>query len=518
MLRELFVSRLGGQLWSALREDGKTVELRVERAHVDAPVGRIIKARVTSILPGIQSAFLDIGTERGAFLHARDLLLPGETLEGSEDQDPDPPSTERHGDDDDGGSPAGPTRPGVPNRSVPPIQDRLAVGRDLLVQITRERLGSKGAKVTSLISLAGRLVVLLPQARNRGVSRRIEDPQERERLRGIVDRLEGEGVGFVARTAADGATEEVVRADADALMSGWCEVQDRAASLPAPSVVYPEPGLLLRLLRETPRGGLERIVLDDEADRRAALAFLGDSEPALAANVMLHTGPVPLFESFGLQRDIERALQRRVWLESGGYLVIEETEALVSIDVNTGKFAGREDLEQTALRTNLEATGEISRQLRLRDLGGIIVIDFIDMTAAENRRHLEDELTRLLRADPARTKVLGISELGLLQLTRKRTRPALGAVLTRSCPLCSGHGRVKAPRTVTAEVLSAVRRAEVGEDERLVVRVHPDAAGAVGAGLAEERAASRAPSGQRIRVEQDRTLRPDRFELKRLPR
>jgi ribonuclease G len=301
-------------------------------------------------------------------------------------------------------------------------------------------------------------------------------------------------------------------------MNAWSEVQDRAASLPAPSVVYPEPGLLLRLLRETPREGLERIVLDHEEDRRAVLAFLRDSEPALATKVTLHTGPVPLFESRGLHRDLERALQRRVWLKSGGYLVIEETEALVSIDVNTGKFAGREDLEQTALRANLEAAEEISRQLRLRDLGGIVVIDFIDMTEAENRRRLEDELTRLLRADPARTKVIGISELGLLQLTRKRTRPALGAVLTRSCPLCSGHGRIKAPRAIAAEVLSAVRREKASEDERLVVRVHPDAAAAVGAGLAEERADSPAPSGRRVRVEQDRTVRPDRFELKRLPK
>ena len=351
---------------------------------------------MTNILPGIQSVFLDIGTERGAFLHASDLVLPGE---------PDPSRVAPAAED--------PARPGsageapAPSaaRRLPPLEDRLAVGRELLVQVSRERLGSKGARVTGFLSVPDRLLVLLPLVPDRGVSRRIEDPGERERLRGILERLPGEGLGFVARTAAAGASEADLRSAAEALIDDWCEIQDRASSLPAPSVIQREPGLLPRLMRETPRAGLERIVVDDESDHAEAREYLNRAEPELAPVVSLHTGPAPLLESRGLHTEIEKALRPRVWLKSGGYVVIEQTEALVSIDVNTGKFLGRGDLEQTALRTNTEAAREIGRQLRLRDLGGIIVIDFIDMDQAENRRLIVEELGQALRRRTWRIRI-----------------------------------------------------------------------------------------------------------------
>jgi ribonuclease G len=506
MLRELFVSRLGGQLWSALREDGSTVELRVERAHGEAPAGRIIKARVTNILPGIQSAFLDIGTERGAFLHVKDLVLPGGSVNGSA-------GIEGEGDEleDLAADVAGSVSPDA----AAPIEQRLSVGRELLVQVSREPMGTKGAKVSGFLSIPGRLVVLLPSARARGVSRRIGDAAERERLKGILDRLPGEEVGFVARTAAEGAAEADLQADAASLMRTWCEIQDRAAALPAPSVIHRDHGLLLRLLRETPRDGLERIVLDDEEDRAQALRYLQETDPPLATRLELHTGRTPLFESRGLHLDVEKALRPRVWLRSGGYLVIQETEALVSIDVNTGKFVGKRDLEQTALRANLEAAKEIARQLRLRDLGGIIVIDFIDVLAPESRNAIVDALKRRLRTDPARTKIIGLSELGLLQLTRKRTRPAVGTQLTRSCPLCTGLGRIKSAWTVAAEVVSALRRrAAADAEDRLNVKVHPETAPAVLAALAQSEFSSRGGAALSVEVETDRSMRPDRFEIR----
>ena len=480
MVRELFVSRLGGRLWTALREDGATVEFRVERHRRDAPVGRILKARVTTILPGIQSAFLDIGTERGGFLHAKDLVLPGEPAEH------------------------------------PPIEQRLSVGRDLLVQISRERLRAKGPKVTCFLSIPGRFVVLLPQAGKSGVSRRIEEPEERERLSAILGKLPGNGVGFVARTAARGVGEAEIRADAAGLMRTWCEIQDRAERLPAPSVVYREPGLLLRLLRELPHEDLQRVVLDDEEDRNQALAYLREADPLLASRLELHPGPVSLFQARGLHEEIEKALRPRIWLHSGGTIVVEETEALVSIDVNTGKFLGRGGPEETALKTNLEAAREIARQLRLRDLGGIVVIDFIDMLQEENWTRVQQELEEHLKKDRSRTKIVGLSELGLLQLTRKRTQPTLGALLERSCPLCAGHGRIPAPRTVAASALHELRRAAAANEEgRFVVRAHPDLVGAIEVIVEESEFAAKEGREPRVRVRPDPSLPPHRFELDR---
>jgi ribonuclease G len=511
MLRELFISRLGGQLWSALREDGSVVELHVQRGRDDAPVGRIIKARVTNVLRGIQSAFLDVGTERGAFLHAGDLVLPGEVLNapvdtngGGDAADLPPDSRATNG------------RAGTTRRPTLPIEDRLKVGRELLVQVSRERMGTKGARVTAFLGIPGGRLVLLPRASNRGVSRRIRDDAERERLSEILSRLPGDEVGYVARTAAAGATEQELRADAEALTQEWCEIQDRAATLPAPSVVYREADLLQRLMRETPRDGLQRIVVDDRKDHAQVLRYLREREPQLADRVSLYSVAAPLFESQGLHLEIEKALRPRVWLRSGGYLIIEETEALVCVDVNTGKFVGQRDLEQTALRTNLEAGKEIARQLRLRDLGGIIVIDFIDLETEENRTKVVEELRQQLRADPARTKIVGLSELGLLQLTRKRTRPAVGTLLTRACPLCAGHGRIKDPRTLAAEVLTALRsKVAAGETGRFAVRIHPETAPAVLSELIASEFSPQRTGPLRVEIETERTLRPDRFEVRR---
>jgi ribonuclease G len=408
MSSELFISRVGGRVWAALREDGATVELRTEQEPRRALAGRIIKARVTRVLPGMQSAFLDIGDEHGALLHARDLVIPGRTHE-----------------------------PGTP------IEDRLRQGQELLVQIARERLGSKGAKVTAAISIAGRLLVLLPHSGRHGVSRRISDQEERERLHAILQRLPLEHGSFLARTAACGATEGALAGESEALVRTWEEINDSASLMSAPSVVHREPDFLLQLLQGSAAAKLERIVFDNEDDKRQALIHLREIDPALAPEALLHPSPAPLFESYGLQEDIEKALRARVWLKSGGYIVIEETEALVSIDVNTGKFLGGTGLEQTALRTNLEAAVEIGRQLRLRDLGGIIVIDFIDMASAESRRQTLEALQQVLAADSAKTKIVGLSDLGLMQLTRKRTRPSLKALTTLPCPHCRGWGRVR---------------------------------------------------------------------------
>jgi ribonuclease G len=500
--------------WAALRENGATVELRVEREGERGAVGRIVKGRVTRVLPGIQSAFLEVGTGRDAFLHVGDLILPGETPAeppAETDLDLSPPGDEDGEEGEDLVREGPPTRPAA---RMGPIEDRLHEGQEILVQVAREGIGTKGARVTCFVALPGRYLVYMPQLAFRGISRKIADDDERSRLRAILDSLPVSPGGFIVRTAGEGADESAFRADAEMLHAEWEVIEARAAACHAPLVVHTELDLLLRLLRDAPRDGLDRIVLDDRDFHDRAIAYLSALAPALAARVRLHPGPVPLLESHGIGQEIEKALRPKVWLRSGGYLVIQQTEALVSIDVNTGKFVGSSRPEETVLRTNLEAADEIARQLRLRDLGGIIVVDFIDMETPENRRHVLEALEVALRRDRARTKVVGLSDLGLVQLTRKRTRPGVGTSLTRSCPLCGGHGRVKAPETVAREALSEVLRlAPDLEEQAVVVRVHPDVATAMRLALATSGPLIEPSLIARVRVEEDPEVRPDRYDV-----
>ncbi len=425
---ELFVSRRGRQYWTALREDGRVVELRVEES--DGPeVGRVVKARVTNVVTGIQSAFLDLGTERDGFLHGADLWLPGDK----------------------------------PKTSEIPIQDRLKEGREIVVQIVRGSIGSKGARVTSYLNIPGRLLVLLPRVPVRGVSRKISDVAERQRLQKLVDELPDREVGFVARTAAVEATDAALAKEAERLVEMWREIESNVDSLPAPATLLQERDLLHRLLIDAPPDGYDRIVVDEIADREHVARVLQRSAIVPPEGLELHTGPVPLFEAEGLDAELEKAVRGKVWLKSGGYLVIEPTEALISIDVNTGKFIHKRKLEETVRRTNLEAVDEIARQLRLRDLGGIVVIDFVDMNEEESKRQVLEAMTRELARDPARTHVVGLSPLGLLQLTRKRTRPGPGRLLTRPCPACAGRGRLRGARMVAAQALAELRSRHAGD-------------------------------------------------------
>jgi len=501
---ELLISRSAGRTATALRENGVTVEIRVEDDGAPLAVGAVVKGRVSKILPGIQSAFLSVGDERDAFLHAADLLLPEEAppagTEADEASDPDA-EFERSAD-----------RPSRRASSGPPIEQRLREGRELLVQVAREALGAKGPRVTSFVTLAGRYLVHSPRLPHRGVSRRIVDPEARARLRRMAASLPAPQGGFIVRTAGAAASPEAFEADARALVRTWSGVEARAAAARTPSVVHADLGLFLRTLRDLTTEEVDRIVVDDDALLEEGRDYLRELDAVLAAKLSRHTGAGSLFDAHGVTADIDKALRPRVWLRSGGTLVIEPTEALVSIDVNTGKFVGSRRQEDTVLRTNLEAAEEIARQLRLRDLGGIIVVDFIDMVSAEHRRQVIDALALALRRDRARTKIAGLSELGLLQLTRKRTRPGIAAALTRACDACSGTGRVKTPETVAHEALDEARRvaAAMGEQE-VVVRAHPEVARAARLQSQAERGTG-ALAG-RLRIVEDPGGPIDRFDV-----
>jgi len=463
---ELIETRVGVQ------EGNLLTELYLERHHRRSIVGSVYKGVVTNVLPGMQAAFVDIGLSKDAFLYAGDYTTNlGEfavaMLAGDEDEDTDP--------DDDVD-----VEELAPRRDATPIEDLLHKGQNVLVQVSKESLGTKGARITSFVSLPGRYLVYMPQARHIGVSRRIRDERERERLRAALRGLTLPPGGFILRTNAEGKSESEFAADVEFLTRLWAQIQTRFEQAAAPAALHEEGDLTFRVVRDLFSPEVDEFVVDAREVFDRCAGYVEALVPSLRDRVRQWTEPAPIFEALGIEKDIERALRRRVWLKSGGYIVIDHTEALVSIDVNTGKYVGKRDFEQTVLKINLEAVGEIVRQIRLRDLGGIIIIDFIDMETADHREQVYRALKRALADDKARTNVLEISELGLVEMTRKRVRQDLRALLSTLCPTCKGSGVTKADATLAAEIFrvipAKVRAAEDANGREVVVRVHPDLA------------------------------------------
>jgi ribonuclease G len=448
----------------AVQEGNLLTELYLERQRHRSIVGSVYKGTVSNVLPGMQAAFVDIGLAKDAFLYAGDYT-PSLTPSADTDVDVDVEEGE------------------TPRREAAgPIEQMLTRGQHVLVQVSKESLGSKGARITAFISLPGRYLVYMPQAEHIGVSRRIRDERERDRLRAALRSLELPPGGFILRTNAEGKGEAEFAADVEFLTRLWGQIQARHAEATPPAALHEEADLTFRVVRDLFSPEVDEFVVDDPDVHGRVLGYVRALVPALEDRVKLHTERTPIFDAFGIEKDIEKALRRRVWLKSGGYIVIDHTEALVSIDVNTGKYVGKRDFEQTVLKINLEAVTEVVRQIRLRDLGGIIIIDFIDMEVPEHREQVEKALKRALAEDKARTNVMPISELGLVEMTRKRVRQDLRAVLSVPCPSCRGSGVTKSDETLAAEILRAIR-AKVAADtaegvprREVVVRLHSDLA------------------------------------------
>src|SRR5712664_112651 len=364
------------------------------------------------------------------------------------------------------------------SRAASPIEELLHKGENVLVQASKESLGTKGARITSFISLPGRYLVYMPQARHIGVSRRIRDERERDRLRAVLRALSLPSGGFIVRTNAEGKSEGEFAADVEFLTRLWAQIQGRFEQTAAPAVLHEEGDLTFRVVRDLFSPEIDEFVVDSREVYDKCAGYVEALVPALRDRVRLWDEPTPIFEALGIEKDIEKALRRRVWLKSGGYIVIDHTEALVSIDVNTGKYVGKRDFEQTVLKINLEAVGEVVRQIRLRDLGGIIIIDFIDMEVLEHREQVYRAVKRALADDKARTNVLEISELGLVEMTRKRVRQDLRSLLSTRCPTCKGNGVTKSDATLAAEVFRTVQAkigtADDASGREVMVRVHPD--------------------------------------------
>lgn len=438
----------------AQREDGRLVAYRAERLRTSSVVGNLYKGLVTSVLPGMQAAFVDVGLSRDAFLYVREaggILDEFSEIFAPPESESDPPDL-------------GPSM----------IDDLLQPGQEALVQIVKDPLGSKGARLTTHISLPGRFLVYLPTTSQLGVSRRITDEGERERLREIIGAI-GQPGGWIVRTAGENQDAEDLVADGRSLPALWNRVQDVAEKTSAPGLIHRELSPVLRTIRDMFTRTIDECWIDDEEAFREVLDFLENSDPALVPRVKLFRHSRDLMVAHGIDRELEKALRPKVWLKSGGYLVVNQTEALVAIDINTGKYVGSTDLEDTAFHINQEAVREIARQLRLRDLGGIIVIDFIDMELQDHRKELFSCLEKELRLDPARTQLVPMSDLGLIQLTRKRTRPSLDRTLSRPCPHCHGTGRIKSLPTICLEIRG--RLLDLGQTthrEQVSLMVHPE--------------------------------------------
>ncbi len=410
----------------ALVEGGAAQEVHVQRASRHGLTGNIYKGSIQRVLPGMQAAFVEIGLERTAFLHVADMLpLNGEV---------EPPS----------------------------ITQLLHEGQHVLVQVLKDPMGSKGARLSSLLSVPSRYLVLLPHERHVGVSARIEDEAERERLRAVLEAAHARHApqfGLIARTAAEGVDAEALEADLTFLLRLWSSISKQAAASKPGTMVHGDLPLSMRILRDLLGTDVERVRIDSAEEARRVKQFAQLFVPRAAPLIEVYEGAAPIFDLYGVEDDINRALDRRVDLKSGGHLVIDQTEAMTTIDVNTGGYTGHRNLEETVLKTNLEAAQAIARQLRLRNLGGIIILDFIDMKSDDHRAQVLRALERALASDHARTQVHPFTPLGLIEMTRKRTRESLGHIMCEPCPTCQGRGTIKTVETVCHEVTREVQRA-----------------------------------------------------------
>ncbi|AKH68851.1 ribonuclease, Rne/Rng family [Spongiibacter sp. IMCC21906] len=442
MSEEILINVTPVETRVATVENGVLQEVYIERSRSKGIVGNIYQGKVVRVLPGMQAAFVDIGLERTAFIHASDIAAL--------DTD-----TSEHAD----------------------IRSKIREGQQLTVQVSKDPMGTKGARLTTRLSVSSRFLVFMPGAAHIGVSHRIDDETERQRLRTLVESVatgdEADGPikdGYIVRTVAEGMGDDEVRADVAFLHRLWAAVERRMKRDTAPSIIYEDLPLFMRTMRDLVRPGLEKIRIDSRESFQRVSQFAQDYLPEISAGLEYYPGERPIFDLYSVEDEIQKALGRKVELKSGGYLIIDQTEAMTTIDINTGAFVGHRNLEETIFKTNLEAAASLARQLRLRNLGGIIIIDFIDMKDAEHRRQVLRALEKAMEKDYAKTSITGVSELGLVEMTRKRTRESLEHILCETCRYCHGRGSLKSPETVCYEVFREIlREARAYESKRLLV-------------------------------------------------
>jgi ribonuclease G len=468
MYKQLIINVTEHETRVALLEDGTISELFVDRGDDSDIAGNIYKGKVLRVLPGMQAAFVDIGLNQAAFIYVDDVYRNDfkefELLFEVESENNDIfPEEHRNA--------------SFSRKHDYSIEELISEGQEILVQVAKSPMGTKGARITSYISLPGRFLVLMPTSDHIGVSRRIENETERERLKGLVKGLRTENFGYIVRTASEGEREEKLAYEMGFLNNLWKNIQKKFETAPTPSLQYKELSISLRAVRDLLIHEVEKLVIDSKPTYDAVLMFLDTYMPSLKEHVVLYDGTEPVFDAYNLEGDISRALKRKVWLKSGGYILIEHTEALVAIDVNTGRYVGKHNLEETILKTNLEAVKEIAYQIRLRDVGGIIIIDFIDMEKKSNQEKVFNALKESLKKDKSKTHVLPMSEMGLIQMTRKRTREPLTRLICEPCFYCEGEGYLISRQSTCYNIYREILRDAFDMNgTRLTLRVNPQIA------------------------------------------
>jgi ribonuclease G len=463
MGRDIAISVTREETRAAVLDNNVVIELYVDRAKRQDFVGNIYKGRVAKVLPGMQAAFIDIGLERAAFVHVSDLSTdtePGETLIDSEEDE------------------KGPEMP-RPRRQVSrPIEQLLHEGQELMIQISKGPIGTKGPRVTTYVSLPGRYLVFMPNVEHIGVSRRIPKDDERGRLKEIMRRIRRPGHGYIVRTVSEGVKEEDLQSDIEFLHVLWQDVLKKREQSAAPSLLHTDLSLPFRVVRDLFTKRVDRLLIDDKEEYEAVKDFVHRFMPEQTSRVQFYDKEESLFDYLGVEMEIARALNRKVWLKSGGHIVIDHTEAMTVIDVNTGRYVGKRDQEETILKNNLEAVKEIAYQIKLRGIGGLIIIDFIDMEREKNREKVYQAFVEAMASDKARTRISRISDLGLIEISRERVREDLLRTMSQPCSYCEGRGYTKSPATVVYEIFREIRRLEHSPDEqKIIIGAHPSVAG-----------------------------------------
>lgn len=461
MKKEILMSLEANEKRVAILENGKLEEFYIERQEAQRMFGNIYKGKVKSVVPGIGAAFIDLGLKKDGFLYVSDAIDSPISDSAFEEVENDEPYEKKE------------------RKTLPRIDEVLKVGQEVIVQVVKEPIRTKGARLTTHFSIPARYLVLMPGEKRSGISRRIEERAERDRIRKILSEIEiPSDVGFIVRTAGEGKSKREFIRDVKYLLKSWQRIKSEIQKRKAPCIIHEELDLVERMIRDYFTEDMDRIVVDHYSLYTQVKRFFKSYLPGYQAHVEWYRGSVPLFEKYNIEREISKTFQRNVMLPSGGHIVIEQTESLVAIDVNTGKFTGRKNLEETVYRTNVEAGHEVARQVRLRDMGGIIIVDFIDMEREDHRRQLFRTFRDAIqKKDRAKTNILPMSDLGLVEMTRQRIRPSLESAVYDSCPYCLGKGVVKSANTMSIQTVKEIKKAINSSTNKVLnIYVHPDVA------------------------------------------
>lgn len=502
MYKELIVNVSENETRVALIEDGNIVELFIERGDEENITGNIYKGTIQRVLPGMQAAFVDIGLKQAAFLYVDDVIRRQNLEEGE------PPENGSNDDDD-----KDEFVPDNTKRNIP-IEQLLREGQQIMVQIIKAPIGTKGARVSTYISIPGRYLVLMPNVDHIGISKRIEEETERHRLKDLLSRIRKVKYGYIFRTASENIDEDQLKTEMELLVNSWENIKRRYRQYNAPYTLHRDLKVTFRAIRDLITHEANKLIIDSSVGYESIKSFLRKIMPELRVQVELYEGQEPIYDYFNIEGDISRALKKKVWLKSGGYIVIEHTEALTSIDVNTGRYVGKQNFEETIFKTNMEAIKEIAYQIRLRNIGGIIILDFIDMEKEENKTRIFEELKDVFKNDKSKTNILPMSEIGLIQMTRKRVRKSLNKILCENCPNCSGDGFILSKKTMVQKIYREIRRHSCDiTGSEFIVRVNPDMADYIMREESNIVIRLENELGRRIRIQKNANFHLEEFEV-----